>query len=523
MKKNYFYGIAAALMMGTVALSSCSSDELTVGNEAQIAKDVAKTYSFSIQATMDDEAGTRVFNEIGTSTISSSFSTEESVYVFFKRGTEIAYGDNYVKPTEVSNDGSSCTLSLSGLHFIPSTFTPAVGDEVYLYYGMTSDTNDHTKGYYVFVTDGTLASAKKMDYNLAEMVVTDLVPEGEGTKLIFGQKENNTKTNFSFVNINSVFRQTLTFVDEDGDPFDSSPTIKRVIISNEHNTAVKKYIPFGGNDAYEYGPIEIDNLSLKDGDDIYFSTIFNSKNKNAAITFTAIDSEGKTYSLTKDAPTGGFENNKYYYCFSGEAELELLSGVITPTISGLNSYEQKPADSGDGSYSFYITDDPADFSISGNSEQNTFILAAGGTVTLDNINATIGEDVFPENYFMNIGEVDNGFTLNLNGDNIITVLNGTSPFNGGMGASADLKLSCEGDGPATLTIRTADEYNSGFQAFNNIDFSMGDLYTDDPIIADKLSSIAADGYNVERSERTTVDVNGVTLYEWTFTVSKINP
>jgi hypothetical protein len=77
-------------------------------------------------------------------------------------------------------------------------------------------------------------------------------------------------------------------------------------------------------------------------------------------------------------------------------------------------------------------------------------------------------------------------------------------------------LRCEGDGPATLTIRTADEYNSGFKDFN-IDWSS---LSDEALDANDLSNIAASGYKVERSAKTTVDVNGVTLYEWTFTVSK---
>ena len=321
---------------------------------------------------------------------------------------------------------------------------------------------------------------------------------------------------FSFTNINSVFRQKLEIFDENSDEIEDYSKITKVVISSANNKMVKRYYPFG-DEAYEYGPIVIEGLDLTTDGSIYFSTIFiEGENDTYEITFTAYDEDGKTYTNSKGAPTSGFENNVYYY---GDVQLFQVSGVISPTISGLNSYEQKPADSGDGSYSFYITDDPADFSISGNSEQNTFFLAAGGTVTLDNINATIGEDVSTDNYFMNIGEVDNGFTLNLNGDNIITVLNGNSPFYGGMGGSADLNLSCEGDGPATLTIRTADEYNSGFQAFNNIDWSS---LSDEALDANDLSNIAAPGYKVERSAKTTVDVNGVTLYKWTFTVTKIN-
>ena len=87
MKKNFIYSLAAALMMGSAALSisSCSNDELPVGNEAQIAKGGAKTYSFSVPAVMDNEAGTRVFT-LGESTISSKFEEGVDVWVFIVDG-----------------------------------------------------------------------------------------------------------------------------------------------------------------------------------------------------------------------------------------------------------------------------------------------------------------------------------------------------------------------------------------------------------------------------------------------------
>ena len=49
--KNFNYSLmAAALLTGTVVLSSCSGDELPVGNELQVAPESAMTYSFSAPA-----------------------------------------------------------------------------------------------------------------------------------------------------------------------------------------------------------------------------------------------------------------------------------------------------------------------------------------------------------------------------------------------------------------------------------------------------------------------------------------
>ena len=62
-KLNYSL-MAVVLLTGTVVLSSCSSDELPVGNGLQVVNEAAKTYSFSVLALMGGEADTRVF-EIG--------------------------------------------------------------------------------------------------------------------------------------------------------------------------------------------------------------------------------------------------------------------------------------------------------------------------------------------------------------------------------------------------------------------------------------------------------------------------
>jgi hypothetical protein len=515
MKKNFIYSLAATLMMGSAALgiSSCSNDELPVGNEAQIAKDGAKTYSFSVQAVMDNEAGTRVFT-LDESAISSAFSTEEPIYVFIKNSKgDIAYGNKAINPVNVSDDGQSCTIDVTvkdDFYFIPTTFTPAEGDEIYLYYGMTSDTSNHINGYFDFATDGKKATAEGMDYNLAKTTIESV----DNDALTFNDK-------FSFTNINSIFRQNLTFVDEYEDPIDPSLTITKVVISSASNKMVKRYIPFGGDNAYEYGPIVIDIQDLTDGN-IYFSTIFSGGGEIDKFTFTAYDEDGNTYSCTKGAPGDGFENNMYYY---GDAKLDWISDQPTPVINGLSNYA---FDDDNGVYT--INDNPANFSISGDMYNNMFGLVNGGTVTLDNINATIDAD---GQSFMMVGNDYNGLTLNLKGNSYITMNNYYSAFN--TNGSPVLKLRCEGES-ATLTISstTAPDDYSGFQAFGNIDFtntggqgiSSGTSAIDetDPENYDKLQEIAADDnndgnpdYTVKRSE-IVGDGNGA--YFWTFTVEK---
>ena len=153
------------------------------------------------------------------------------------------------------------------------------------------------------------------------------------------------------------------------------------------------------------------------------------------------------------------------------------------------------------------------------------MLINGGTVTLDNINATIDAD---GQSFMMVGNDYNGLTLNLKGNSVITMNSSASAFLSMSGLPV-LKLRCEGES-ATLTIFsiTNPEYDySGFQSFAiDFTFSTG-IGTWDPLDAEALQEIAADDdndgnpdYTVKRSE---IVGNGNGAYFWTFTVEKINP
>ena len=481
MKKNYyFYGIAAALMMGTVALSSCSSDELAVGNETQIAKDVAKTYSFSVQAVMNNEAGTRVFT-LGESTITSKFSTEEPIYVFIKNSNgNIAYGNKAINPTNVSNDGQSCTIDVTktdDFYFIPTSFTPAEGDEIYLYYGMTSDTSNHINGYFDFATDGKKATAEGMDYNLAKTTIESV----DNDALTFNDK-------FSFKNINSIFRQKLTF--KEG-PNVVNPEIEKIYISSFNGNTVQKYSPFN-EDPYDIASIAIINPVLTDGS-IYFSMLFydgsDGGNKDQAITFTANDKDGNTYKCTKAAPTGGFQNNMYYY---GEATLE-KQGV--PTITGANLVAN-----GD---KYDITENNFDITISGNSDGYYFRQSASsGTIRLNNLTATY--DGNPSFIYFE-GEMTT-LNLELTGSNSITCSTADACIKG-----FALKLSCTGSS-ATLTVMCDDVSYCGILTNDYYDENNNFMNDEEDVSA----QLAAEGFTVTRN----LDYENENT--WIYTVTKNN-
>ena len=191
--------------------------------------------------------------------------------------------------------------------------------------------------------------------------------------------------------------------------------------------------------------------------------IFNHNNKDVDITFTAIDSEGKTYTYTKLGYPRGFKNNKYYY---GDAELELLDGIITPNVSGVKEYEAVEV-SDDNLYMKYnIYDNPVNLFISGKSEQNLFQLNYDGTVTLNNLNASHSSN----NAFINSSHE---VSLVLSGNNNITCNENDVCI-----WVSELILSCTGES-ATLTLTN-----------NSYDWESGG-------IGGSIS--AADGFSVECS------------------------
>ena len=502
--KNFNYSlIAAALLTGTVVLSSCSSDELPVGNEVQVVNGAAKAYSFSIPAVMDDEADTRVF-EIGESTIKSSFSTSEKVYVYLKRGDVIAYGNLPLTPSNVSPDGQSCTLDTpKDFYFISETpnFAPEVDDEVYLYYGMDPNYALGIDTYYSFRTYGTKEDVEKKDFCLAEMVVTGV----DNKKLTFGQKKDPTKTNFSFTNINSVFRQKVTFKNEKGEVV--TPKIKEFTISTSYFFGHSKTLVIF-NPIYpehnRYGHIKIIDTALTDGN-IYFSMLFNDNNKESELIFLAVDEDGVEYEARKSA-TGGLENNKYYY---GDVELKRIVGDTNPTLTG-NTQETS-------GYLEMFTNSNATFSGRIIDKYYPFMRGANYNITLDNMYA-VSKDNYPL-MFLNaivMGESKAGtITLNLKGDNYILTKDDYA-IRIDNGEECSLKLKCEGE-EARLTI-CSNDYRS-FEGFENID-AMQSLSSGYPLGADVLKDMAAEGYTVERSAVIYDDIEGKTY--WTFTVKKDN-
>ena len=534
--KKIFY-LIAVLALG---MTACIKNEIQAPAEGASDAPVCR---FSIPATLDAGTDTKAI-EVGGTSITSTFSSDDKVYVFIKRdlgsSSIVAAAHNgtdaylYLTPTDIK--GSSCTLdgaltffSVENNQFVP--FVPAVDDVVYLFYnfshtavGPTFDSTgwDFTRqngsinedvyggsyGHTYLATQGISA----FDCAEARMVVTEADGDAtSGYSLKMSQYGNESLTSVRFAKKSSLFRQRLKFTDEEGEPI-GVPTLERLSIYFEGgNYFVESYTPFSQYGAFYYtSELTLDEPFISSDGDVYFSLMFTMDNIDKPLVLEARDVEGNVYSVTKEVPEGGFKNGKYYY---GEASLTWKK-TVKPEVSGTTATPFF------GRYS--IEEDPVELELWGNSEGYYFRLVnnQGGTITLDNVHASgsLHEDLYSP--FISQETTENAQTISL-------VLTGANSIEcqsfWAILVYGDLKLSCTGS-VATLTVTTTSAECCGISCWNyrsdgEFDKSFNEFYNEGELNVTNM--LAASGYKVIRSVRTANDDDHdfyVDSYTWTYTV-----
>ena len=468
----------------TVALSACTavvvsgmiacSAEDNIVKEEQTPAAQQEGLKVTLTATFDDGAATRgvSFGNDGMSS-TSTFADGDKIYVY--NVTKSALEPNRLSITGISADGKSATFTgtLSG--------TYAAGDALKLYYNMSDFIGSDYEACefeYAWVLDGSATTASACDYAMADAEVGTI----SGGTLTLASAVTLTK-------LQSVFRQRLTFKKGNDTVI---PTITSLIISSASNKLSMRY--WVGKSRDGNGPVAIANPTIDANGDIYLALRFlDGSNSNDALTLTATDSEGNQYTVTKNAPSDGFKNGKYYY---GAMTLTQTATLIRPTITRsdggtvpepdeYNSYRMAPTN-----YSNGVTH----MTISGTSKGYWFQLLGGNTektVTLNNLNATYDES----SQFI-ISGID--VTISLSGTNSITCKNRDECISA---SSQNLKFS--GKGTLTVTAKSSTRY--GLWALNNYSENSGQ----------NVSNLAADGYTVTRSDMTN---NGNGTYTWKYSV-----
>ena len=535
--KKFFY-LITILALG---MTACSKDEIQVPAEGASDAPVCR---FSIPATLDAGTNTKAI-EVGGTSITSTFSSEDKVYVFIKRdlgsSSIVATAHNgtdaslYLTPTDIK--GSSCTLdgaltffTVENYQFVP--FVPAVDDVVYLFYNFNNTTVadptfdstgwDFTRQngsinedvYGGSYGDTYLATQGISAFDCAEamMIVTEVDGDAtSGYSLNMIQYGNESSTDARFAKRSSLFRQRLNFTDEEGEPI-GVPTLERLSIYFEGgNYFVDSYTPFSQYGAiYNTSELTLDEPFISSDGDVYFSLMFTMDNIDKPLVLVARDVEGNVYSVTKEVPEGGFKNGKYYY---GEASLTWKK-TVKPKVTGTSATPVY------GRYS--IEEDPVELELRGNSEDYYFRLVKnqGGTITLDNVHASgsLHQNLYSP--FISQESTENAQTISL-------VLTGANSIEcqsfWAILVYGDLKLSCTGS-VATLTVTTTSAECCGISCWNyrsdgEFDKSFNEFYNEGELNVTYM--LAASGYKVIRSARTANDDDHdfyVDSYTWTYTV-----
>lgn len=467
----------------TVALSACAavvvsgmtacSNEDNIVNEEQTPAAQQEGLKVTLTATFDEGGQTRgvSFGSDGTSS-NSTFEAGDKIYVY--NVTKSALEPNRLTITGISADGKSATFTgtVSG--------TYAAGDALKLYYNMSNfNGSDYEACRFNYtIQNGSATSASACDYAMANAEVGTI----SGGTLTLASPVTLTK-------LQSVFRQRLTFKKGDDTV---TPTITSLIISSASNKLSMRYWVGKSLDAID--PVAIANPTIDANGDIYLALRFeDGSDSNDALTLTATDNDLNQYTVTKNAPNGGFKNGRYYH---GAMTLTQTATLIQPTITrsdggtvpepnANNSYQMAPTN---------YTNGVTHMTISGTSKGYSINLLGlmEKTVTLNNLNATYDES----SEFIYSGT---DVTISLSGANSITCKNWYQCISANVNES-NLKLS--GKGTLTVTVNSTTRY--GLLAKNYYENS-----------SQNVSDLAADGYTVIRSE---MKNNGNGTYTWKYSV-----
>ena len=494
MGKHFIYSLAATFIFAALTLSSltaCSNEDIVTNTQAT----QAKSYTVSIPATMGEGSNTRAVDFSGTDPLTgtptaiSSFTTTDKVYAYNETKDVMLTG--YLTP---SADGKTCDLTGT------LTGTIAKDDNLVLLYNLSDYDSDKTLCNFDYDSqDGTQAGVT--DGAMATVTVDSYTGSGVLT----------TTTTAHFQNVQSMFRFHFT---SNGTPVN----VKSLAISSKNNALSNFYKPLDAG--YKFCTDIPVTLSSATTNPIYVALcIDESLAAGDVLTFNVVDADNKLYTTTKDAPSTGFVNGKYYYNSSaidlGASVLQLVKPTLSRSDGGYDG-ELVDADA----LRFFEINSPSlsgagagtgiNMSISGTSTGYCFVLysEAGNTINISGLTATYDD----ENDCIYSFE---SLTLNISGDNTITCKNYgscVSAFN--FSTLCNLKLS----GNGTLTV-TSDKAN--WCGLNGTNYSSDNNDYDKTDEIDVSTQLAADGYTVTRSARTDNDADNdgtPESYTWTYTV-----
>lgn len=274
MKKN-ISSLFSMLLVAAVVIASCSKES--------VAPQKAKGYKINIQAT--NGSSTKVVTESEGKGVTTFLNTENIFVCNLSDGKKI--DATPINPTPDALDAHNARIvgNLSGETTSSVAITYAVGNSLRLLYNTPANgVVDYT------AQDGTLA-------NTVGAAVADVSIVG------IGAENEITASHANFNNLQNIFK--FQFKNGGvGDPL----TVKYLRISSAGNKLQYQYNAVTGTGSY--GPVDVTNAGGLTT--VYVALRFDAV-AGDPIVFEVVDSDGKVYTGTKNAPAStGFANSKFY-------------------------------------------------------------------------------------------------------------------------------------------------------------------------------------------------------------------
>lgn len=501
--KRFYYIIALAIL----ALCACNKVEILEKdqNESPV------VYHLSLQAGFDPQTKGVTFGADGES-ITTSFEDTDCIYVYnmtkqvFARDKDNGFSLIAIHPSAISASGTSCTLAGALTFYAWDDINeewndePVIiedGDTYILYYQMSDpDAEDDDDApcptFIYYYQDGSADGASDLDCAEAKNVTMSL----SGSTL-------SADDGVTFMNLQSMFRQKLSFIGKDSNP--TSPvSFKKLSVGTKNRTLIFSYSPTASNVYFQEGNrFTITNPQIDDEYNVFLSLSFNYDDLHPVsedkFILTATDNLGNVYSGEKAVPGGGFKNGMYYH---GDMTLTWQKMDIQPNITREDGGDDDECStpSSYGEFDIYPNnnDDPILITIHGNSCDSYYLWLNNepGSVTL----SEDGEAVY-------IGDndpfiySDSNLTIILDSDFSISCPNYGAVMWSEFG---NLKLKTTGNEQKLVVTANDPDYkgiygDTNYDAHNNNDPSV----------------LAETGFSVTRSDMTN---NGDGTYTWTYTV-----
>lgn len=207
----------AALLVAAAATTACTNDD-NMTNEPNSTADTPKTYTLTVEATMGDDEATRALSLSNNGNTLNATWTEDDEVIVTVQGEEATSGAvgsesviNFLKPTNISPNGRSCTLT--------GNLNTAVT------VGKTLDLMIKRKFTGYSKQDGALATiAENCDHATSSVTVESVEEVKDGDKTTYRVTTMPAK----FINQQAIVRFSLT--DPYGMPF--SPTNLTVTVGS---------------------------------------------------------------------------------------------------------------------------------------------------------------------------------------------------------------------------------------------------------------------------------------------------